>query len=162
MKSTSLTLAFLFIFCLSSFNNKIQDNFFTVGNNRYSLSYSEIANESYNIKSKFEVDLMTKDEDLAKAETYVYFSLTSNNTAMLSNGIYQFSSGSLNDRLPFHFNGSVKINYHVVEITGGSISIENRSQEYDIHFILKLENGDIAKGMYRGKASEVDRSKAYK
>jgi len=162
MKSILFTLASMFVFSLSSFDNKIPGNFFTVGNNTHSLSFFQLANESYDIKSKFEVDLMTKDEDLAKAKTYIYFSLTSNNTAYVSNGIYQFSSGAMNDRLPFHFNGSVKINNHVVEISGGTISIENRSHEYDIQFILKLQNGDIAKGLYRGKALEVDRNRTYK
>src|SRR5687767_12746380 len=150
MKSTSSTVAFFVIFCLLSFDTKSPGNFFTIGNNRYALSFSEIANESYSTKSKFEVDLLTEEKELAKAKTFIWFSLTSNNTATLADGIYQFSSGELNDRLPLHFNGSVKINNHVVEIIGGTVSIAHREREYDIQFILKLQNGDQAKGMYRG------------
>jgi len=161
MKSTLFTLAFFFIFCLSSFEHDTPANFFTVGNNKHSLDFSEIVNESYGIKSKFEVDLINQVEDLAKAKTYLYFSLASNNTASLSNGIYQFSSTALNDRLPFQFNGSIKINNHKLEITEGTISIEKCNRDYDIQFILKLQNGDIAKGTYRDKVLEVDRSRAY-
>lgn len=161
MKSILFTLPFLFIPVLFGFN-EIPANFFTVGKNSYSLSAFHLVNESYSIKSKFEIDLMTEKEDLATAKTYLYFSVTGDNTAKLSNGIYQFSSGALNDRLPFQFNGYAKINDHSVKITEGTISLENKKEEYDIHFILKLQNGDIAKGAYRGKAIEADRSRAYK
>ena len=75
--------------------------------------------------------------------------------------MYQFSSANLNQRLPYQFNGSVKVNNHVVEITEGTISIENRSGDLDIQFILKLKNGDTARGTYQGKVSEVNRSRSY-
>lgn len=161
MKPIAFMLALLSTLCLFSFKGNIPNNFFTVGKNTYSLSFFQLANESYGTKSKFEVDLMTEDEDLSKAKTFLYFSLTSDNTSILSNGIYEFSSAALNDRLPFNFNGSVKINNHIVEIIGGTISLENQGGEHDIQFILKLKNGDVAKGIYRGKALDVDRSKAY-
>ncbi len=162
MKSPLFSLALFCVISLSSFNKDILKNFLTIGNNKFSLNSAIIANESYGIKPKFEVDLINQYEDLTKAKTYVYFSLTSNNTSNLSNGVYQFSSANLNQRLPFQFNGSVKVNNHVVEIAEGTISIENRSGDLDIQFILKLQNGDIAKGIYRGKALEVNRSRSYK
>ncbi len=162
MKPIAFVLALLCALCLFSFQEKIPNNFFTVGKNTYPLSFCQLANESYGTKSKFEVDLMTEDEDLSKAKTFLYFSLTSDNTSILSEGIYQFSSSALNDRLPFNFNGSAKINNHTVEVVGGTISLENRGGGYDIQFILKLKNGDIAKGIYRGKALDIDRSNAYK
>jgi hypothetical protein len=162
MKPIAFLLALLFTLCLFSFKENIPNNFFTIGKNTYSLSFFQLANESYATKSKFEVDLITDNEDLSKAKTFLYFSLTSDNTSNLSKGIYQFSSAALNDRLPFNFNGSVKINNHTVEIIGGTISLENQGAEYDIQFILKLKNGDVAKGIYRGKALDVDRSRAYK
>ncbi|HEX6432036.1 MAG TPA: hypothetical protein VF008_30300 [Niastella sp.] len=161
MKSTMLALALFFTFCLSGFDNDAPNNFLTVGNKTHSLDFSEVANESYGINSKFEIDLINQDKDVTKATTYVYFSLTSNSTANLSNGVYQFSSATLNERLPFQFNGSLKVNNHVIEIAGGTISIENRKSNVDIHFILKLKNGDIANGIYRGEALKVDRSQAY-
>lgn len=161
MKSPLFFLALFCILSLSSFTKDILKNFFTIGNNQVSLNSAIIANESYGIKSKFEVDLINQYQDLTKAQTYVYFSLASNNTSNLSNGVYQFSSANLNQRLPFQFNGSVKVNNNVVEIAEGTISIENRSGDLDIQFILKLKNGDTAKGTYRGKVSEVNRSRSY-
>ena len=161
MKSPLFFLALFCMLSLSSFTKDISKNFFTIGNNKVLLHAALIANESYGIKSKFEVDLVNQYDDLTKAQTYVYFSLTSNNTSNLSDGVYQFSSANLNQRLPYQFNGSVKVNNHVVEITEGTISIENRSGDLDIQFILKLKNGDTAKGTYQGKVSEVNRSRSY-
>lgn len=162
MKSPIFFLALLCILFLSSFTRDNLKNFFTIGNNKISLNSAIIANESYGIKSKFEVDLINHNEDLTKAHTYIYFSLASNSTSKLSNGVYQFSSTNLDRRLPFQFNGSVKVNGNVVEIAEGTISIENYSGDLDVQFILKLKNGDIAKGTYRGEVSEVNRARSYK
>lgn len=161
MKSPLFFLAIFCILSLSSFTKDILKNFFTIGNNKVLLNSALIANESYGIKSKFEVDLIDQYDDLTRAQTYVYFSLTSTNTSNLSNGVYQFSSANLNQRLPYQFNGSVKVNNHIIEIAEGTISLENRSGDLDIQFILKLKNGDTAKGTYRGKVSEVNRSRSY-
>src|SRR5688500_14078981 len=103
MKSPFFSLTLFGILTLSGFTKDISKNFFTIGNNKVSLNSAIIANESYGIKSKFEVDLISQSEDLTKAQTYVYFSLTSNNTSNLTNGVYEFSSANLSQRLPFNF-----------------------------------------------------------
>ena len=159
MKSKLFTLAFFGAFFLSSFDKKTAENAFIIQNKVYPLNCSLIANESYGIKSKFEVDLISEHNDVAKAKTYIWLSLASNNTSSLSNGVYQFSSIGLNQRLPFQFNGSVRVNNHVLEVVEGTASISNNCGDLDIQFILKLQNGDIAQGTFRGKASQVDRSR---
>jgi hypothetical protein len=161
MKSPFFSLTLFGILTLSGFNTDISKNFFTIGDKKISLNSAIIANESYGVKSKFEVDLISQSTDLTKAQNYVYFSLTTNNTTNLTNGIYEFSSAILSQRLPFNFNGTVKVNGHVVEIADGTISIENRKGDFDIQFVLKLKNGDTAKGAYQGKVSEVNRSRSY-
>ena len=161
MKFNILTLVFFLTLFLNTFGNDTLSNILTVGNNKFSLDYAELANESYGIHSKFEVDLVNQHNNLTTAKTYVYFSLTGSNTGHLSDGIYHFSSATLSERLPHQFSGALKINNHNVEITGGTIVIETRKSDFGIQFILKLKNGDIAKGIYGGKVVKSDRSKAY-
>ncbi|HSB94297.1 MAG TPA: hypothetical protein VLC28_14340 [Flavitalea sp.] len=154
-------LTSLIVVSLSGFINYSSENFFTVAKNKYPLTSLQVANESYGITPKFEIDLITGVSDLGKANTYIFVSLSSDNTADISNGIYQFSSEPLNERLPFSFNGFVKVNKHEVKIFQGTISVENRDNEFDIQFILKLQNGDIAKGTYHGKALKINRNQSY-
>lgn len=147
----------LFILSIYSFKTDNSKGYLKIGNSEYLINSASIANESYGISSKFEIDLIGKDVP----KTLIYFSATSNSTYKLSDGIYKFSSTNLNDRRPFYFNGAVSVNNHTVKIDGGTFSIENNGEDLEIHFILKLSNGDIAKGIYHGKGLVINRNKSY-
>ena len=160
MKALLFTLIFTSI-CLMGFKD-YSKNTLTIGSKEWVLDSAIIANESYGVKSKFEVDLISGSgrKDL-KATTLIWFSVTSNTTFRLAPGIYHFSSNNLNERLPFQFNSTIRINNHEIKITSGTFSIGNVNGNINVDFILELANGDIARGNYYGQASAINRSRVY-
>ena len=162
MRNILLTLVALFsIFFLSISFKTISDNYFKIGDKVWNLQSVELANESYDTKSKFELDLISGTNKLSDAETFIYLSLTSSTTYNLSNGIYEISNASLSEREPYKFNGSVFINDKEVEIIGGTFSIEGLKNSIFVNMNFKLANGDVLNGSYTGAFSSLNRSKSY-
>jgi hypothetical protein len=161
MKTLLIALTLTFTSCLLSGFKSISKNSFKIGDKEWSLTSFILANESYGVASKWEVDLMSDNVDITKAKTFIYFSITGNRTTKLSDGIYEFASTNLSERSPFHFDGSIKVNSKEIKITGGSFSVENDKESTEIHFILRLENGDSVTGNYSGKVSAINRSTNY-
>lgn len=162
MKKLRLTFsALITIFFLSNAFKAVSDNYFQIGSKKWNIETSEMANESYDTKSKFELDFISDANKLSKAQTFIYLSLTSSNTYKIADGIYEISETSLNDREPYRFNGSVFINKKEVQIVNGTFSVENKNETIAVHMNFKLANGDILNGIYNGKISSFDRSNTY-
>lgn len=158
MKKSLLLLTILFpaFFLFSAFNT-ISENYFEIGSKKWNLQSAIIANESYGINSKFELDLLSDKRELSEAKTFIWLSLTSTGTEKITEGVYKFSQASLNDRAPFGFNGAVHINGEEIKIDNGSFSLETFNEAVSVHFVLELANGNIVKGNYKGPFSSVDR-----
>jgi hypothetical protein len=147
-------------FLITAFKN-VSENFFQISSKKWNLESAEIANESYDVKSKFELDFMSEVNKLSDAKTFIYLSLTSSNTYKVADGIYEISLTSLSGREPYHFNGSVFINDKEIKIVDGTFSVENINEAISVHMIFKLANGDILNGIYNGEFTSIDRSKNY-
>ncbi len=160
-KFTSLVITLIFAYTVLSGFTPVRENSLQIGNTEWKLQSAVIANESYGSKSKFELDIISDNEAVDKAKTFVYFSITGTASTTLADGSYQLSDDKLDNRKPFQFSGSVQLNGNMVKIKNGTFSIENTRGSAIIHFILKLENGDVANGSYSGKISFIDRSTNY-
>lgn len=158
MKKSLLFSAILFpvIFLFSAFNT-ISENYFEIGSKKWNLQSAIIANESYGLNSKFELDLISDKTELSEAKTFIWLSLTSSGTEKITEGVYKFSQASLNDRASLGFNGAVFINGEAIKIVNGSFSLETLDETVSVHFVLELANGNIVKGTYKGPFSAVDR-----
>ncbi|MCM4155949.1 hypothetical protein [Gramella sp. AN32] len=161
MKNSLLTsVTLIVIFFLNNSFKVASDNYFQIGSKNWKLESAEITNESYDNKSKFEIDFISGTSKLSDAQTFIYISLTSANTYKVADGIYTISKKSLSDREPYRFNGSIFINNKEVKIVDGTFSVE-MNESFSVHMIFKLANGDILNGNYNGKYSSFDRSKNY-
>jgi hypothetical protein len=151
---------FTLVLLVSGFicSSQQSENYFKMGEQKWPLLYSEIANESYGSKSKFEIDLMVDSHDILKSKTFVWLSIAGNTVAELSDGIYYFSSTDLGHRSAFRFNGSVFINNQERKITKGSFSVDKKPGQLKIQFDFTLENGQTVKGYYEGASKTIDRS----
>lgn len=132
---------------------------FKIGSNEWPLHSSIIANESFGATSKFEIDLISGEEELSNAKTLIWLSVTSNSTTDLAEGTYQFSSIPLHKRPPFHFHGKVATQGNELRVTGGTFSIRKGKKNSLIYFVVELENGAVATGGYSGRVSVINRSK---
>lgn len=132
--------------------------YFQIGTRRWPLLFSEVANESHGINSKWEIDLTNDDKNVSRAKTFIYFSLTGNNITRLTEGMYEFTSSTTRARSPFWFYGEVSIDEQKINITGGSLSLEKEKEGIKVHFVLSLENGNVVTGQYSGKTFEADRT----
>ena len=75
MRNILLTFVALFsIFFLSTSFKTISNNYFKIGDKVWNLQSVELANESYDTKSKFELDLISGTNKLSDAETFIYLS----------------------------------------------------------------------------------------
>lgn len=153
----SISFGALILFFTSAFMAN-SDNYFEIGSKQWNLKSGQIANESFDLNSKFGLDLIGEKTDSSKDNSLIWFSLTSTNTDKIKDGFYEFSSTPLNDRAPYSFNGSVKISDREFKITNGSFSIKTLEDSISVNFILELANGNIVNGKYNGKVSLADRS----
>ena len=153
-----IVVSLIGVFVLTTAFTITSKNYFEIGHKKWNLESAIIANESYEVNSKFDLDLISDGKEFSDAKTYIWLSLTSSNTSKVADGLYEFSSKPLSNREPFHFNGSVFINEMEIKIVNGTFTVETLKDNVSVHMIFKLANGNILNGEYNNKFSAEDRS----
>ena len=126
----------------------------------YPLDFCNLANESYNNVSKWEMDLTCcnnkeyyKSKDDVKKNsinTLVWLSLKSVNNKQFSVGTYIYENGNVATRQQMTFYGSLEIDAEKLNISGGEINIEYLEGDILVTFNLEVNNGKALSGKYLG------------
>ena len=148
-------LALLLIFCDRKGGNEPPSNSFQINDQSFIIDRCEIANESFENTSKFEVDLFIKKQDNNLNDTtteknLIWLSIAAEKVSDLAEGEYHFSSKSVNDRAPMTFSGAVWMENKKKDITEGDLMCKRDSDKISITFKLKVDKENELRGTYSG------------
>lgn len=167
MKTSVKALFYVSLFTgIVAFHNRTREsNTFDYKGDTFQIPHAYV--EAFGIhpdKRSYDYDLHLGSEIKAEfTETssldYIYLDLHSNSAEIISSGSYKFKESEDKDRDPFTFTGAeVLINYDVnskkgesLYATGGTVEVSQWKGKYVIEFQLKLDNGEIIDGVYKGK-----------
>ena len=148
-------LALLLVFCGRNGGNEPPTNSVQIKDQMFSINRCEIANESFDNTSKFEVDLLIgkKDNNLndtTNEKNVIWFSIASKNVSDITEGEYHFSSKSINKRAAMTFSGAVWVENKKMDITEGDLMCKRDPGKINISFNLKVDKEKELKGTYSG------------
>lgn len=137
-----------------------KNNSFFYKDTEYSLDFCNIANESFENVSKWELDLtccdvenyyaVNDDVKNKKVNTLIYISLKSINNKQLSKGTYVYSKENIGTRQEMTLYGNVEIDSEKLEISGGEINVDYHDEKIVLSFSFKVNNGKQISGNYIG------------
>lgn len=148
-------LALLLVFCGRNGGNEPPTNSFQFKDQSFNIDRCEIANESFDNTSKFEVDLLIgkKDNNLndtTKEKNVIWFSIVSKNVSDITEGEYHFSSKSINKKAAMTFSGAVWVENKKLDIIEGDLICKRDSDKINMTFKLSVDKENELKGTYSG------------
>ena len=155
-------LALLLVFCSRGGSIKPPINSFQFKNQAFNVNGCEIANESFENTSKFEVDIVFEKKgnhinDTTKAKNLIWLTIASKTVSKIADGKYQFSSEGINKRAAMTFLGAVWVENKKIDINEGELICKQDSDKINITFKLKVDKENELKGTYSGSFVYVSR-----
>ena len=154
---SSILVSLFSLFACRNISVDSLSNSFKIKDRIYSLDNCSINNMSAGDFSLFEIDLSCcyignpfMPNDLITVRNFVWFSVLSGNSTVISEGEYSFHSNSSKERKSMTFTGTVTTNDIEKEVTGGRLVIEKDQEGFIITFSLNLKDLSKVTGRYTG------------